>query len=583
MFNRCACLVLLLATLSGVAHAAPDQWIELKTGHFTIYSDVGEKKTRQIGDQFERLRWMFQTLFPKVEVDPVEPLFVIALKNKKQFREFEPEAYLAKGTLDLAGYFANSSDRDYILLRTDTDTDHPYATVFHEYTHLQFRDEEQEMPLWLFEGMAEFFQNTDIRQKDVQLGEASVNDILFLRQNNLIPLADLFRFDQNSHYYHEENKGNIFYAESWALTHYLMITGKISNKDFVTDYMRHMARHEDPVQAAEECFGNLKKLQSALEDYIHNSSYKQFVLNSAAAAIDDSKFNVRSLSQPEVDASRADELAHVGRFDDADNMANAVLKEDSNNATAHEALAYSAFRKGNREAAMREYGNAVQLHTDNFFAWSMAAMQNFQSVDQSAKKIAQTDLQESIRLNPRYVLSYVNLAELYMSTSDLGDARKFLTEAQTYAHSPRDRNALNASIHQLKTMTDIAKQKPITPPQGQQVQAGTIITMPAPETPADMKHPNEPATGPKHVADGVIQSVKCGYPAVLELTVATKAKAVKLYINNYYQLQVSALNYTPQGDLQPCKDMQGMRARVGYAESSDKSVDGQIISIELRK
>jgi hypothetical protein len=35
--------------------------------------------------------------------------------------------------------------------------------------------------------------------------------------------------------------------------------------------------------------------------------------------------------------------------------------------------------------------------------------------------------------------------------------------------------------------------------------------------------------------------------------------------------------------MQPCHDFEGMKARVQYAESSDKTVDGQVVSIELRK
>ena len=51
------------------------------------------------------------------------------------------------------------------------------------------------MPLWLNEGLAEFMQNTEIRDKDVLLGEPSADDILYLRQNRLIPLDVLFKVD----------------------------------------------------------------------------------------------------------------------------------------------------------------------------------------------------------------------------------------------------------------------------------------------------------------------------------------------------------------------------------------------------
>jgi hypothetical protein len=49
------------------------------------------------------------------------------------------------------------------------------------------------------------------------------------------------------------------------------------------------------------------------------------------------------------------------------------------------------------------------------------------------------------------------------------------------------------------------------------------------------------------------------------------------------KIDLTALNFTPTGNMNPCKDFEGMKARVQYAESSDKTVDGQVVSVELRK
>jgi hypothetical protein len=35
--------------------------------------------------------------------------------------------------------------------------------------------------------------------------------------------------------------------------------------------------------------------------------------------------------------------------------------------------------------------------------------------------------------------------------------------------------------------------------------------------------------------------------------------------------------------MNPCKDFNGMKAQVQFAETTDKSVDGQVLAIELRK
>jgi hypothetical protein len=63
-----------------------------------------------------------------------------------------------------------------------------------------------------------------------------------------------------------------------------------------------------------------------------------------------------------------------------------------------------------------------------------------------------------------------------------------------------------------------------------------------------------------------------------------KDDALTLYRNDMQQIAFTAANYTPPaGDLNPCHDIEGMQAKVVYAEVSDKSVAGQILSVELRK
>src|SRR5208282_5057684 len=204
----------------------------------TVITDSSDKQGRQILDQFERMRWLFQTLFPKSRVDPALPIVVLAVRGEKDMQALEPAAYLAKGQITLAGLFLSAPDRNYVLLRLDAEGEHPYASIYHEYTHMQFKDDHEWMPLWLNEGLAEFMQNTEFRNKDVLLGQPSADDILYLRQNKIIPLPVLFKLDSNSPYYHEEQKGSVFYAESWALTHYLFVTDKTKGTDRVGDYMK---------------------------------------------------------------------------------------------------------------------------------------------------------------------------------------------------------------------------------------------------------------------------------------------------------------------------------------------------------
>ena len=104
-------------------------------------------------------------------------------------------------------------------------------------------------------------------------------------------------------------------------------------------------------------------------------------------------------------------------------------------------------------------------------------------------------------------------------------------------------------------------------------------------TTEDPKYPTGPPTGPRHTIRGTLRSVHCGYPSVLTLSVdqASNGKSVSLYRNDFSQIEFTATNFTPKSDLNPCTDIEGLKAKVQYAEVSDKSVAGQIISVELSK
>ena len=122
----------MLSALCGSAYASVPQWVEVSSPHFKVITDSNEKQARHILDQFERMRWVFQALFPNFNVDPVSPVLVLAVKNSKEFQTLEPAAYLAKGQMKLGGLFLSVPDKNYVLLRLDSDEEHPFSTIYHE-------------------------------------------------------------------------------------------------------------------------------------------------------------------------------------------------------------------------------------------------------------------------------------------------------------------------------------------------------------------------------------------------------------------------------------------------------------------
>jgi tetratricopeptide (TPR) repeat protein len=580
-----------------------------------VVTDAGEKEGRHVADQFERMRWVFQTLFPKSNVDPIAPIVVIAVRHKEEMLALEPQVYHEKGQVSLVGLFLRGNDKNYILLRTDAaDEQHPYAPIYHEYTHLELGTEG--MPLWLNEGLAEFFQNTVIQDKDVHVGEVSADNILYLRQNRLIPLPVLFQVDANSPYYHEEQKGTIFYAESWALTHYLEITDFNQHTNRIGTYLGLMNQNEDSVHAATEAFGDLKQLQSALEDYIGHGRYMFFRMNSAAAPIDADKLAVTPLTLPQADAVRADFLAYSGRRDDARALLTDVVKADPKNELAHETMGLIESRDGHREEATKRYAEAVALDPGSYLAQFHLAAESMGGGDTSAA--IEDGLRAAIKVNPRFAPAYDSLAVLYgrrrekldeahmlelaavqLEPTNVNyrlDLANILTEQQKYddaihvlrgaeevARSPLEADVVHRVLTQVEdNKAQIERWKK----EQAEAQVHTTVATRPPDgavAPVKLQHPTETPHGPDLTAQGVIRGVHCNGPGVLELSVESAKGSVLLYSNDAYKIDFRALNFTPKDAIQPCQDLEGMKARVHYFATVDKTVAGQITIVALWK
>jgi tetratricopeptide (TPR) repeat protein len=622
MKRLAAGLILLCTVLTGAASAAPPSWVEVRSPHFLAISDAGEKPARHLLDELERMRWVFQTLYPEGKVDSAEPILVLAAKNRKTFQTFEPAPYLAKGALALSGYFLRTQDRLYILLRLDAeDEQHPFATVYHEYTHLQFSSIAEWLPLWLNEGIAEFFQNTQIRDKYAMLGQPDANDILYLRENRLIPLPVLFKVDANSPYYHEEEKGSVFYAESWALTHYLQVTDHEKRTHKLQDYLQLVSHHEDPVAAAEKAFGNLQQLQGELEAYILGGNYQQFLLNSAAAPIDESSYTARPLTPIDADTVRAEILANVQREPEARDLVASILKTDPNNVGVRETMGTVEFRAGNLEAARTWFSEAVKLNSKSYLAnyyFASLSMQSGKGEDgaiESSLRAAiasnanfapayerlavyfgmrRQNLEEAfsliktaVRLDPGNFYFRMNAANILGGMGKYDEALAALAGAAKVARNPQEVAQAQKQTEELKRFQQLqalreqaqreyaARQAPASAP----ATVAAVNVAPAATAP---KHPAE-AHGPKHSVLGVIRNVHCSYPAVLEFRVEATGKSYSVYHNDYVKLEITASGFVPQGVMNPCTDLEGRPARVQYAQSSDETVDGQVLAIELHK
>ena len=617
MCRRLFLLAALFSPLLAPARDKPENWVEVRSPHFSVICNANQKEARRVADQFERMRAVFHTLFPKIQIDTLGSITVLAIKDDKDFRALEPAEYLAKGQLKLGGLFLRGPDKNYILLRLDADGEHPYAVVYHEYTHLLMSKAEW-MPLWLNEGLAEFYQNTEIRDKDVELGEPSPENVQLLRENRLLPLATLFAIDHTSPYYHEENKGSIFYGESWALTHYLELKDYRDKSHRVSDYAQLLAQNVDSVTAATRAFGDLKQLQSTLESYVRQASFS-YLKMPGVTEVDDTAFQSHALSASQVDSIRADFLAYNERTADAHALLDQVLREDPNNVLAHETMGLLEFRAQHLEQARNWYAQAVKLDSQSYLAhYYFAAISMIGPLDASAESQVESSLRASIKLNPNFAPSYDRLAAfLAMRRRNLDEARLMalsavqlepenlnyrMQTANVLLQMERGKDAVTvirnamhlASSPQETAMAqdfllhaeEYANQEERQQQFKEQVQTATTeadVTSHVTETEITASPVQEepPPKGPHHFVTGVLKNVHCNTPA-MDLNVVSGGKPLGLHANNYFKVEYSVLNITLKGNLKPCTDLEGRPAKVEYVDSMGKG-PAALVAIEIHK
>jgi tetratricopeptide (TPR) repeat protein len=473
--------------------------------------------------------------------------------------------------------------------------------------------------------LAEFFQDTEVQDKQVLLGEVSLPDLQILQQNRLIPLPVLFKVDATSPYYHQEQKGDLFYAESWALTHYLEVADFKDHANRIGKYLQLVSKGMDSVTAAEQAFGDLKTLQKDLDDYARAGRYTYFQKSTAAAPLDEGSFAITPLTLPQADAIRADFLVHVGRMDDARALLDAALKADPNNVKAHEAMGLIEFRADHHDEAKKWYEEAVALDPQSYlaqyYAGSLAVMGG------ATTEAAQNSLRAAIKLNPRFAPAYdslanllarrnekleeahmlelqavtldptnlhyrLNTASILLEQDNYDSSVRVLQAARTMAKNPLEVDVVErmlkqvdqrrAQMEEFKRQQTEAQAHTTVVVQGQGA-SGNGAAAGATEEEPKLKHPTETPHGQMRVMRGLIRDVTCGYPAVMELRLETATKKLSFYSNNYYKVEYRAANFTPKGEVHPCQDLEGMKAEVEYFTTADKTVDGQIVGIMMIK
>jgi hypothetical protein len=408
--------LLLVASLCVLAPVAKskDTWVEVRSPNFTVISNAGEKEARKVADQFEQFREMFHQSFPTLRVDLGTPLIIFAVKNEDSLKVLLPAYWEVKGRVHPAGFYIGAEDRHYVALQTDVQTENPYQIVYHEYTHAIINLNFRALPVWFNEGLAEYFGNSAIRDKYVEVGKATSYHLRTLQRERLIPIQTLFQADEHSPLYNEQNHTSMFYAESWAIVHYLMVDPTARKLQLLSTFLKDWDNTENQLEAAQQAFGDLGKFQETIESYARQPA---FYFSKVKTDIhgDAKDYQTRVLPPAEVAAQQGLFYAHNSRPKEAMAATDEALKEDPNLALAHEARGFLAYSQQDFLAAGDEFTRAIELHSTDYFAYYFAAQAHLRDgppAGEDRQKIIGY-LETAIRMNPQFARAYAALGNVY--------------------------------------------------------------------------------------------------------------------------------------------------------------------------
>src|SRR5262249_832348 len=123
-------------------------------------------------------------------------------------------------------------------------------------------------PLWLEEGLCEFFSNADLRHGGLFGGERPRRHASILRTRTLMPLGKLFAVRRDSEAYNSGEEQTMFYAESWALVDWLVRNGGKDHEAFFA-FLRDVDGNGPVATALQRRYGrSISSLEASLRAHI---------------------------------------------------------------------------------------------------------------------------------------------------------------------------------------------------------------------------------------------------------------------------------------------------------------------------
>jgi len=308
--------LVLAAQLQIALPAEKEKWVRVESPHFTVISAASEAETLELARRMETLALVLQNMHARFREQPLMHSRVLLFDERAEAQPYF-ELLLSRGTT-APGAFVSAKDGGTMVLSTRLGARTPY----HELVHNLMAGGATRPPLWLEEGLAEYYSNADFVRDTIRLGLPRRNSDR--PQRGFRPMNELFAVRRD-----EDMTGdNGFYRQASGAVAWLLRTNRQAFDGFESDVEHGMA-----VDAA------LHKHYNATVAQLEQGLMGMYKSQKYVVQAPKVKMLITASAMP-----YADVLYELGTFlaqfrpDDAERYFRASLAADPNHAKARAAL-----------------------------------------------------------------------------------------------------------------------------------------------------------------------------------------------------------------------------------------------------
>lgn len=386
--------------------ARAEDWIQLKTPHFTVISEASEGRTRDWAVQFELFRRALMMVMP---VDPayVDPVTLVLFRSDRRLRPFKP---LEKGKpAAVAGFFVRLPARNTIAVAIEGARDDVREVVFHEAVHWHLTAAGRSLPMWVEEGLAEVMGNFRLSGNSFVLGSPRPEYIRFIKVAKPLALERMLELDDMQFNGKHGSMAQVFYCQSWVLMHSLVIGSGLEGVPKFAAFLEQPPSDRGFLVDAEAHLGlTSEDMQRRFKEYMGRRKFDTLTYPFDRSSVDHG-FVVSAPPPGAVDMALGTLLSGSGRGSEAEPYFYRAIVARPDDARAHEGLGICSLAAERLSDARTQFQTAAGMSNASFLAHAMlaelelrAAMTFRLSFGEPDLSVPLMHLHKAFKLNPRF-------------------------------------------------------------------------------------------------------------------------------------------------------------------------------------